>query len=244
MERYFFASPARREKLRIAAALKERQQTNRKRWLVSPELRIAASILIIVGLGFGVWWAISGRDSELNKGLMALQTGYGQERPIEPRISALPYADYSQTRGTGADQQNENLRLAELHLAQAVKEKPTPEAHHALGKVFLAQRKFDEAIRELEQSLAGSKNQAQVYNDLGVAWLEKRDFNRSLDSFNTALRLDSNLLEALFNRALCYEKQSRFAEAKADWNEYLNRDSSSPWADEARRHLNASSANP
>ena len=52
-----------------------------------------------------------------------------------------------------------------------------------------------------------------------------------------ALQLDGNLLEALFNRALCYEKQSRSDEAKADWNEYLKRDSTSPWADEARRHL-------
>jgi tetratricopeptide (TPR) repeat protein len=246
MERHFFASPARREKLRIAAALKERQQKNRTRWLPSPELRIAASILIIVGLTSGVWWSLRSGDSEFNKGLNALQTAYGQQRPIEPRVSALPHSSFAgSTRGSRVDeQQKDNLRLAELHLTQAVKEKPTPEAHHALAKVFLAQRRFDEAIRELDQSLNGSTNQAQIYNDLGVAWLEKGDFNRSLESFNKALQLDSKLLEALFNRALCYEKQSRFAEAKADWNEYLKRDSSSPWADEARRHLNANSANP
>ena len=246
MERHFFASPARREKLRIAAALKERQQMNRKRWLPSPELRVAASILIIVGLTSGVWWALRGDDAEFNKGLAALQTAYGQQRPFEPRISALSHSPYSgSTRGSGAEeQQKDDLRRAQLHLEQAVKEKPTPEAHHALGKVYLAQGTFDDAIREFEQALSGSRNQAQVYNDLGVAWLEKKDFNRSFESFNKALQLDSNLLEALFNRALCYEKQSRFAEAKADWNEYLKRDSSSPWADEARRHLNASSANP
>jgi tetratricopeptide (TPR) repeat protein len=245
MERHFFASPARREKLRIAAALKERQQVNRKRWLPSPELRVAASILIIVGLTFGVWWALRGGDSELNKGLAALQTAYSQQRPIEPRVSALPHAEFPRTRGTSANEQRtEALRRAELHLAEAVRTKPTPEAHHALGKAYLAQGKFDDAIRELEESLNGSRNQAQVYNDLGVAWLEKGDFNRSLESFNKALQLDSNLLEALFNRALCYEKQSRFAEAKADWDEYLRRDSSSPWADEARHYLNTSSANP
>ena len=77
-----------------------------------------------------------------------------------------------------------------------------------------------------------------------MAWLEKGDFNRSLESFSSALRLDSNLPDALFNRALCYEKQSRFADAKADWNEYLKRDSKSQWADEARQHLNTISANP
>lgn len=246
MEQYFFASPARREKLRIAAALKERQQALvSKRWLPPRDLRIAASILIIVGLTFGIWWALKGGESELDKGMLALQTAYGERRPVEGRVTALPYSRFSSTRGSKDDDRaKDELRLAELHLAQAVKDKPTPEAHQALGKAYLAQGKFDEAIRELEQSLSGSRNQALVYNDLGVAWLEKGDFNRSLESINTALKLDSNLLDALFNRALSYEKQSRFAEAKADWNEYLKRDSKSPWADEARQHLNTISANP
>ena len=246
MEQHFFAAPARREKLRIAAALNERQQTNRKRWLPSPELRIAASILIIVGLTFGIWYALRSGESEFDKGLAALQTAYSQQRPIEPRISALPHSSLaSSTRGSKVDeQQKDRLRLAQLHLEQAVREKPTPEAHHALGKVYLAQGKFDDAIKELEQSLSGSRDQAQIYNDLGVAWLEKGDSSRSLDSFNKALQLDGNLLEALFNRALAYEKQSRFDEAKTNWNEYLKRDSTSPWADEARRHLDIRSANP
>ena len=239
MERYFFAAPARREKLRIAAALKERQDSVApKRWLPSRELRIAASILIVVGLAFGIWFAVKSRDSEFDKGLGALNTAYAGQRPFQARVSALPYSTFSTTRGSNDnDQRKDQLRLAELHLAEAVRTKPTPEAHHALGKVYLAQGRFDDAIREFEQSLSGSKNQAQIYNDLGVAWLQKGDFNRSIDSFNKALQLDGNLQEALFNRALAYEKQSRFDEAKTDWNEYLKRDSTSPWADEARRHL-------
>ena len=245
MEGYFFASPARREKLRIAAALKERQLTNRKRWLPSRELRIAASILIIVGLTFGIWYATKSGESEFDKGLLALQAAYGQQRPIKPRISALPYSNYSQIRGTSVDdERTDNLRRAELHLLQAVKDTPTPEAHHALGKVFLAQGRFDDAIREFKNSLSGSKNQAQIYNDLGVAQLEKGEYSSCLASFNKALQLDGNLQEALFNRALAYEKQSRVEEAKVDWNEYLKRDSTSPWANEARRHLDTSSANP
>jgi len=239
MERYFFAAPARQEKLRIAAALKERQHARTgKRWLPSTELRIAASILIIFGLTFGVWRALRNSESEFDKGMVALQTVFREQRPIEPRVSTLPHSRFTSTRGSEVDdQRTDQLRRAQLHLAQAVKENPTPEAHHSLGKVYLAQRKFDDAIREFQQSLSGNQNQAQVYNDLGVAWLEKGDFNRSLESFNKALQLDGNLLEALFNRALCYERQSRFDQAKRDWNEYLKRDSTSPWADEARRHL-------
>jgi len=243
MERYFFASPARREKLRIAAALKERQPSvATKPWVPSRELRIAASILIVVGLAFGIWFPLRGGESEFDKGVAALQTAYAGQRPIEARISALPHSPFpNSTRGSRVDEQRQNdLRRAQLHLEEAVRTKPTPEAHHALGKVYLAQGKFDDAIREFEQSLSGNKNQAQIYNDLGVAWLQKGDVNRSIDSFNKALQLDGNSLEALFNRALAYEKQSRFDEAKADWNEYLKRDSTSPWADEARRHLAAS----
>ena len=237
MEQYFFASPARREKLRIAAALKERQTTKWKRWLPSPELRIAASILIIVGLSFGIWWALKG-ESEFDKGMAALHTAYAGNRPMQARVSALPYSSYSQTRGSSVDdQRTDNLRRAQLHLEQAVRDKSTPEAHHALGKVYLAQGRFDDAIKEFEQSISGGRDQAQIYNDLGVAWLEKDDASRSIDSFNKALQLDGNLQEALFNRALAYEKQSRFDEAKTDWNEYLKRDSTSPWADEARQHL-------
>ena len=239
MERYFFASPARREKLRIAAALKERQQAAAtKTWLSSPGLRIAASILIIVGLALAVRWALTDGESEFDKGMAALQTAYRDGRPIEPRVSELSYSRFSTTRGAALDNQRaEQLRGAQLHLEQAVREKPTPEAHHALGKVYLAQGKPDEAIREFEQALNGSRNQVQIYNDLGVAWLQKEDFARSLDNFNKALQLDGNSLEALFNRALCYERQSRVDAAKAAWNEYLKHDSTSNWAYEANQHL-------
>ena len=240
MEQYFFASPARREKLRVAAALKERKQQleGGRRWVPSRELRIAASILIVFGLAYGVWRTSRNEgDLELNKGMAALQAAYRDQRPIEPRISALPHSPYSQRRGADDNSMTNDLRLAELHLSKAVKDQPSPKTHHELGKVFLTQGKFDEAITEFGESLKGNQTNAQVHNDIGVALLEKGDLNRSLDSFNKALQLDKNLLDALFNRALCYEKQLRREEAKADWNEYLKRDSSSAWAAEARQHL-------
>jgi tetratricopeptide (TPR) repeat protein len=238
MERYFFASPARREKLRVAAALKDRtEKIHGKRWVPSKELRIAASILIVFGLAFGLY-QLTRRESELDKGLAALRDAYREQRPIEPRISILPYSNYSKTRGAPAESSmKDDLRRAELHLVEAVKNRPTPEAHHALGKVYLAQGRSDEAIREFQEALQASPNNAQIYNDLGAASLEKGDFSPALDSFNKALQLDPNLLEARFNRALADEKLSRIEEAKADWDEYLKRDSSSPWALEARRNL-------
>lgn len=244
MEQYFFAAPERREKLRIAAALKartEQVEVGRRRWVPSRDLRIAASILIVAGLSFGIYWAIVSRESgsEFDRGVAALRTAYSEQRPTEARVSDLPHARFPESRrGAAPDSaMQDQLRRAELHLVEAVKDNQTPAAHHALGKVYLAQGKYDEALSEFAESLKANQNSAQIYNDIGVAQLEKGDFTHSLDSFNKALQLDANFLDSLFNRALCYEKLSRTAEAKADWNEYLKRDSSSPWSEEARRHL-------
>ena len=247
-ERYFFKSAERQKKLKYALALKAHnaQRSSRGAWWVSPNFRIAASVILMVGIGFVIWQAVTD-ESELSKGTLAFQAAHRNYRTIESRISTLPHSTYSQTRGdAGEDPAMDDLRRGELHLTQAVKDEPSAATHHALGRVYLAERRFDLALKEFDASLKYDQNNAQVYNDIGVTLLEKaslptqqaqEELNRSLDNFNKALQLDPNLLEAIFNRALTYEKQSRKEEAKADWRHYLSRDSSSPWALEARRHL-------
>ncbi len=59
----------------------------------------------------------------------------------------------------------------------------------------------------------------------------------SLEHLKHALELDPNLLEALFNRALVHYYQGLYQEAEADWRTYLNKDSSSQWAADARERL-------
>ncbi len=240
MERYFFAAPERRQKLRVAEALKQRQQLHpKKHWQPIQLLKIAASILIVAGLNYGAWQMFKSgpSGSEMDQGLAALQNAYQTQRPFEARISGLPHGEYSSTRGSEKDGSQAELRRAELYLDQAAEDKPGPEVQHALGKVYLAQGNVDAAIKQFEEVLKAQPHNAQIYNDLGVAWMQKGDLNRSLESLNKALELDNNSLEALFNRALCYERLSRTEEAKADWREYLKRDPSSPWAKDARQKL-------
>lgn len=248
-ERYFFKSPERQNKLKYALALKAYKSRPAK-WWASPQLRIAASILIIVGVSFGVWRAFN-NESELDKGRLALVAAYRDRRTTESRISTVPHSPYSQTRGgTVDDAASDNLRRAELHLSEAVKDTPSAATHHALGQVYFAERRFDLALEQFDASLKYDQNNPQVYNDIGVTLLEKasssanppppsaqEELHRALDNFNKALQLAPNLSDATFNRALVYEKLSRREEAKAEWRNYLNRDSSSPWALEARRHL-------
>jgi len=219
-----------------------------------PKLATAAGIIVAAAI------AVSQLiPSELEKGLAALNAAYQQERPIESRITRLQYAPYNpiSTRGSDISRVNQSeLTQAELKLRGVVNDKPTPEAHHALGKYYLAKKEFDQAIEQFQEALKGNPNNAQIYADLGAALLEKgkleieranssntesgkgvEDLGDSLENLNKALELDNNLLEALFNRALLYESIGVLPQAEEDWRQYLERDSNSKWADDARKGL-------
>jgi hypothetical protein len=66
--------------------------------LFSSPLRIGVFAIIVVGIVFGVW-RIFIHQSEVDKGLVALNAAYENGRPLESRISSLSYAPFSQTRG-------------------------------------------------------------------------------------------------------------------------------------------------
>jgi tetratricopeptide (TPR) repeat protein len=264
VEEHFFKSSDRRDKLNFALALRQQKtdlskdaKERRKGWL-NPYLAIAASVLLVVG-GFYIW-RVSTNNAELNQGLAALQSAFRDERPLDARLSDFNYAPFPNLRGSPGNEkidQNE-LNRAELTLLDALRKNPTPAVHHGLGKVFLAKKEFDRAIKEFDEALKSDPKNAQLYSDLGAAWLEKgkvdvdkgkadpssplagegmEELGRALENLNQALGSNPNLLEALFNRALCKQRLSLYKQAEADWRDYLKKDSGSPWAEEARRNL-------
>src|SRR5215217_2988002 len=219
----------------------------------APTIGAVAGLIVVAAVG--VWQFM---PSEVDKGLYALNGAYKQERPLQSRITKLDYAPYdTTTRGSDSRNVDQNqLNEAELTLQRVVNNKPTAEAHHAFGKVFLAKKEFDKAIEQFELALKGNPNNAQIYADLGAALLEKgkleivsarsdsaksgkgvESFARSLTNLNKALQLDQNLLEALYNRALLHEAMGLLPQAEEDWRKYLEKDPNSKWADEARDRL-------
>lgn len=239
VERYFLASEERRDKLEFALALKKRKAELRsgkhpRRKFLTFYLPIAASVLIVLGSTIVFWRSSSSRPG-VDKGLVALQAAFRDQRPVEARISGFNYAPVADQRGqTAASDYVQRDRAARL-LFDAVSEDPRAETHHALGKYYLAERQFDKAIDQFEAALKLDPQSAQVHSDLGAALFEKgkahrseqehgekiEDFARSLDHFNTALKLDSSLLEPLFNRALLYREMRLLDQAESDWRQYL-----------------------
>lgn len=213
-----------------------------------PYLAIAASLVLAIG-GYYIWSTLSDQ-SDLNKGLVALRTAFKDERSTEARLSDFNYAPLPNQRGgpTKVDYVQRDLAANLLH--KVASERPSATSHHALGQYYLAERQFDKAIDQFTAALTLNPNNAKIYSDLGAAWFAKAAANqasgnpagqemldRGLTNLNKALELDPALPEAIFNRALVYENLARRDEANRDWQKYLQLDSASPWAVEARQHI-------
>jgi CHAT domain-containing protein/Tfp pilus assembly protein PilF len=274
-EKNFLTTPERLQKLRFARALRRYatanpleastqvatptpQTRNWQQFFSNPYIRSAAFASLLVFAAFGVW-RIFIFQSDVDKGLLALNAAYRDQRPLEARITQLNYAPFLRTRSPGQDNANEAQRqLAEYTLLDARNKTPTPTAYHALGNVYLSKKEFDLAIQQFEEALKGDPKNAKIYADLGAAYLERgkaeldrarseknsseggkglEDVSRSLENFNRALELRPDLLEARFNRALGFEYQGLPLRAEEEWKEYLKRERNSLWADEAAWRL-------
>lgn len=263
---FFLASPERKQKLRLtrnlrkyAAGTKPVKEASEKKigfwdWLFLPAtVRFAALALVFFGAVFGVW-RIFFYQSETDKGLAQLRLAYQKQRTIEARTTAgFEYAPLTVTRGTDAvAPTDEKARArAEIFLLGTIGSSGDAENHHALGLLYLIEKKFDSALKEFNVALNLAPKNAKLHSDTGAAYLEKAalaqeggkgdEFLESADSglthFNIALELDENLLEALFNKALILQKMRLSNQSREAWGKYLEKDSASPWADEARKNL-------
>jgi CHAT domain-containing protein len=263
-EEHFLSTPARLQRVRFARALHSRtspasnvvraaaqydpQAAPAARWFSSPYLIAAASVIVLICAGLAVRQAVttrSGADQELARGLEALRNSVRQERHFESRVSGFYYARYANYRGELPSEDRRERNLAQALILQSNKD--DAEHHHAAGQLYITQLQFDDAIKELEAALASDPDNAQIYNDLGAALLEKargedeggehdRLLAESLKNFNRAIQLDDSLLEAHFNRALCSEEMN-LPNPEQKWQEYLNRETDPQWRQEATRKI-------
>jgi CHAT domain-containing protein/tetratricopeptide (TPR) repeat protein len=269
-EEHFLITPERENKLRSAQAMTRylksvgppglQSTSGRFRRLFKPLGQLtwspapaAIAVLFLVVIGLAVWRLVF-YQSDIDKGLVALNEAFRQERPIETRVSQLDYAPYDTTRGDETRPVNTlELSRAQFHLLQAEQNRRDAAAYHALGKFYLLQREPDKAIQYLNRAVESDANNAEIYADLGGALLERaklkldgtntgdgkalEDLGRSLENLKRALEIDPNLREPLFNRALVHKYQGLTEAAKADWRAYLEKDRDSQWAAEARKNL-------
>ncbi len=218
-----------------------------KAFLSSP-VPAALGVLIILGFaGFFIWKSFFvPKDSEV---IAALNKAYRTERPVESRITDLNYAPVKNTRGANDADKTDKIefRLASEIAHRVANENKSAENLHNLGRVYLTEKKFDEAIEQLEIAVKLAPDDAKLHNDLGVALMEKAKTQQeqtlklltdAREEFAKAIELDKNLLDAYFNLALCLQTMPGSPQAAGAWQKYLELDSTSRWAEDARKNLN------
>jgi tetratricopeptide (TPR) repeat protein len=215
--------------------------------LIVGALGAAAALVIVVQLA-----RTGQRQSDLETtssrrelGDLIAATANLPARPTEARLTGgFPYAPPpSPLRGTDDRALPPDLRLAAAKLEQAAREHDTPERWAAAGTAYLTLKDADGAITALERAASRSRD-ARLDSDLAAAYLTRAqrtdradDWERARAAASRALGTDPNLREAQFNLSLAFEGLHRLDDAKAGWARYLEMDQDSPWATEARQHL-------
>lgn len=256
-DEFFFSNADRKWKLELTQQLRQKAIVEKveiketsgsfdslKNLFRKPAFLSGFAILAILIFGVSLFILTRSDSAEIAE----LQTIYQKERPTESRISSFEYAPQITVRGNTETDANKNkLRLIETKLLEAVDKNPTAKNFHALGVFYLTQAKFSDAIKNLEKSVELDNKMPKYYNNLGSAYFELakngeksqkfENFARANEAFSKAIELNPNLLEALFNKSLALQELNLPKQATESWNFYLQKDSTSKWADEARKNL-------
>ncbi|HEY7923696.1 MAG TPA: hypothetical protein VII62_10990, partial [Vicinamibacteria bacterium] len=97
-------------------------------------------------------------------------------------------------------------------------------------------------MKALESATAQDPKNAKLQSDLAAAYLvrasrldEPSDIPKALEAAEKSIEQNDAPVEAWFNRALALEQLHLVDAARKAWDDYLKRDSSSPWAEEAKK---------
>jgi CHAT domain-containing protein len=204
----------------------------------------AAVLAIVVAPSFMKPWL--DRDA----GLVSLVDSVGEQRSVLGRLTGgFPHAPLGAPSAGGQDgraAETDRVLLTSGKTRESFGDLTTPSQWHATGVAQLLAAQYDDAVQSLLTASREQPANARYLNDVAAVQLERArlglrpdDLPRALAAADRARRLDPSLREAWFNRALAASLLSLTAEAKTAWAEYLTRDGSSPWANEARTHLAA-----
>lgn len=206
----------------------------------------AALLLFLSITGAGYYWYSQSR-SPVQNSLMAMQRSYRLSRPLEARVTGgFNYHPYERKRGgaENSDIDRDQINYAMAELTKAVASHPTAETRHALGRLYLLLGDFDKAQEQMVEALKGSPQNAKLYTDIAALFYERSKYtekvtllSKAVEHYDSAIKLDPQLAEAWFNRALCYEGMALYDKARLDWEKYLEIDTGSQWANEARDRL-------
>jgi tetratricopeptide (TPR) repeat protein len=215
-----------------------RRARSESRWWMAA---VAAAMLIAV-----IAFPLLRRRNDPIARLIALAPA--SARQVEPRLSGgfawAPYRGPMRSTDSAADAERLKLGGAAGDAIDRAQRDGSEQAQHAAGIALVLVDQPAQAVDRLRIVAEQSPNDVHVWSDLAAArYAAAVELQRpsllpeALAAADRALRIDPKSAEALFNRALILEHLGPAGEARKAWLRYLDVDSSSSWATEARAHL-------
>jgi tetratricopeptide (TPR) repeat protein len=93
--------------------------------------------------------------------------------------------------------------------------------HHNMGLKFYREKKYDEALAELEQAIKLDPKNATIVNNYGFTLYKMEKYQESVDWFIKTINIDQNRAVAYVNLADAYVKLGKTKEARQNYEKYL-----------------------
>ncbi|HEX5731239.1 MAG TPA: CHAT domain-containing protein [Blastocatellia bacterium] len=194
------------------------------------------AILIITAAALGFWYWQRKPTAELVT--EAVVEAFSKTRLIEPRLSGGFLAGvYEPGPDKEANIDTTKLEKAEKYLLS--EKSYDAETRHAHARMLLARRDVAEAIDVLRPLAADQGASAEVHNDWGACLFEQGRMEDALDEFNRALEMNPTMPEALFNRAISYQKLQLRDVARDELQPLVKAERDPGWAKDIEQRLEA-----
>lgn len=119
---------------------------------------------------------------------------------------------------------NDDAKRAADAFTRAIEANPRfGDPYIALGELYRQWDYTDEAIKVLTQGKAnvpGDKERSELLFALGMAYDDKKDYQRAVEEFTAAIDADRNLARAKFQRGMAYLRINELKKAKADLEDF------------------------
>lgn len=205
--------------------------------------RLATVGLVVSAIALASIFVLTRGQSPSDVAMDALKSAVKDKRYTEARVSGgfdhSPYAG----RLRGGDEGSDTLLFdrAEIKAKAAARDTTDANAELISARYHLARgtsNDANQALLILEQLSKTGVETPEALNDLGVAQFQLTNYDEAIVYFTRALAKSPNYGEALFNRALVYERLNRDVEARKDWQQFISQSSDGGWKDEAITRLN------
>ena len=179
---------------------------------------------------------INPRNQDVLQAIRALDEHQAQRGPLQeaaPEEALLsPPSDAQEPSVDGGS--HESLLPANPPAPVPLNESSTQDKdsqmHYHLGIAYKEMELFDYAITEFEMARSDSVIRFDCYIMLGNCYMNKGDFDRSIEAYHTAMNIEGLLSEKLallqYNLGLAYEAKGMIEEAASAYNLALKSDHS------------------